>query len=156
MGFQIGGTTVLDSSGIQNNANSFKTLDGNSILGTGNITDSGPADALIYGKVGVYTWACYIPPSTSAAVSTVDTSATVAAGGTVSASHIGKGEQNLSFEYFMVVMEPSMTTGWYNTSSNAGRPSRHASSVYTGYAGTYRNMLTEKKGRYASLWIRIS
>lgn len=156
MGFQINGTTVLDSGGIQNNANSFRTLDGNSILGSGNITDSGPADALYYGKVGVYTWANYIPPSTSAAVSTVDTTATVAAGGTVAASHIGKGEQHLGFEYFVGIMEPSQTTGWYNTSSISGRPSTHASPIYTGYSGTYRNMLAPKNGRYASLWIRIS
>ena len=157
MGFQINGTTVLDSNGIQNYTNSFKTLDGNSILGSGNITDSGPADALDYGKVGVYTWSNYLPPVNSGqAVSNVDSTATVAAGGTVAASHIGKGEQHLGFEYFVGIMEPSQTTGWYNTSSISGRPSTHASPIYTGYSGTYRNMLAPKNGRYASLWIRIS
>ncbi|BAQ90232.1 hypothetical protein [uncultured Mediterranean phage uvMED] len=156
MGFQINGTTVLDSNGIQNYTNSFKTLDGNTILGSGNITDSGPADALIYGKVGVYTWANYLPPSTPASVTNVDTTATVAAGGTVAASHIGKPEADFRFDYFVGILEPSQSQVWNNLSSSAGRGDPCCITVYTGYSGTYRNMLTEKKGRYASLWIRIS
>jgi len=156
MGFQVNGTTVLDSNGIQNNVNSFRTLDGNSILGSGNITDSGPADALIYGRVGVYTWANYLPPATSAAVTTVDTSATVSAGGTVAASHIGRGDADFRFDYFVGIMEPSRTNLWNSTSSNTGRSDPGAVTVYTGYSGTYRNMLAPKQGRYASLWIRIS
>jgi len=98
MGFQISGTTVLDSSGIQNNANSFRTLDGNSILGSGNITDSGPSDALEYGNVGVYTWASILKPSNSNSVTTVDTSYTLSAGATITGSHLGCGVQYDTFE----------------------------------------------------------
>ena len=156
MGFQINGTTVLDSNGIQNYTNSFKTLDGNTILGSGNITDSGPADAKVHGKIGVYTWANYLPPTTSAAVTTVDTNATVAAGGTVSASHIGKPDADFRFDYFVGIMEPSRTNLWNNLSSSTGRSDPGAITVYTGYSGTYRNMLAPKKGTFASLWIRIS
>lgn len=57
MGFQINGTEVVGTSGLSNVASpSFKTLLGNSILGTGNIQDSG-ADALVFNKVGSYTFA---------------------------------------------------------------------------------------------------
>lgn len=57
MGFQINGTEVLGTSGLANVASpSFKTLLGNSILGTGNIQDNG-ADALDFNKVGSYTFA---------------------------------------------------------------------------------------------------
>ena len=156
MGFQINGTTVLDANGIQNYTNSFKTLDGNTILGSGNITDSGPADALVHGNVGVYTWANYLPPSTPGSTTTVDTSVTVAAGGTVAASAIGKPDADFRFDYFVGIMEPSRTNLWNNLSSSAGWGSPGAISVYTGYSGTYRNMLAPKQGSYASLWIRIS
>lgn len=57
MGFQINGTEVLGTSGIVNNANSFKTISGTSVLGTGNITDSGSANALLFNTVGSYTCA---------------------------------------------------------------------------------------------------
>lgn len=56
MGFQINGTEVLGTSGIVNNANSFKTIGGNSILGSGNITDDG-ASALLFNTIGSYTCA---------------------------------------------------------------------------------------------------
>ena len=58
MGFQINNTEVLGSSGITNNANSFKTIQGTSVLGTGNITDSGSA-VMNYNVVGSYTAAAY-------------------------------------------------------------------------------------------------
>lgn len=54
MGFQINGTEVLGTSGIVNNANSFKTLLGQSIIGTGNIQDDG-TDVLLFNKVGTFT-----------------------------------------------------------------------------------------------------
>tara|TARA_R100000231_G_scaffold127137_2_gene97876 strand:+ start:236 stop:703 length:468 start_codon:yes stop_codon:yes gene_type:complete len=155
MGFQINGTTVLDSSGIQNNANSFRTLDGNSILGSGNITDSGPADALGYGNVGVYTWASILKPSNSDAVTTVDTSYTVSAGGTISASHLGCGYEHSSFELRQGLYEPSKSQLWVG-GSTSGRSSSYSTTTGTGYSGTWRNMLTERQARYQSLFVRIS
>lgn len=57
MGFQINGTEVVGTNGLANVASpSFKTLLGNSILGTGNIQDNG-ADALGFNTVGSYTFA---------------------------------------------------------------------------------------------------
>ena len=158
MGFQISGTTVLNSSGIQNNANSFKTLDGNSILGSGNITDSGPADALIYGKVGVYTWANYIPPSNSNNVTSVDTTLSVAAGGTVAASTLGTGYENGSWELRQGLYEAASTTLWQGArgDSRYGLASSYSTPTGTGYSGTWRNMLTVRQARYQSLFVRIS
>jgi len=157
MGFQIGGTTVLDSNGIQNNANSFKTLDGNSILGSGNITDNGPAEALEYGKVGVYTWANYIPPATSSNVTTVDTSLSLAAGGTVAASNIGIAAEDYRFDYRVAIWEPGRAD-LYNVAGTGGGvvPNPHSSAQYTGYSGTWRNMLTVRKALYGSIFVRIS
>ena len=54
MGFQINGVEVVGTNGLTNYNNTFKTLDGNSILGTGNITDNG-LDSLEFNKVGSYT-----------------------------------------------------------------------------------------------------
>jgi len=58
MGFQINGTEVLGSNGIVNHANSFVTIGGTSVAGTGNITDTG-SDALGFNTVGSYTVAGY-------------------------------------------------------------------------------------------------
>lgn len=129
MGFQVNGTTVLDSSGIQNNANSFRTLDGNNILGSGNITDSGPADALSYGNVGVYTWA------------TIIVSSSVGAGSTSSANNLGCPYQNLNYNYRQGINEPAHSSYTAN---------------YSGYSGTWRNMLHDRTNGYQSLWVRIS
>ena len=106
MNFQINGTTVLDSSGIQNNANSFRTLDGNSILGSGNITDSGPADALLYAKVGVYTWASILKRPAGSLLNDYDTNFTVAAGGTIPASQLGCAYESSNFHYRQGLNEP--------------------------------------------------
>ena len=54
MGFQINSVEVLGTTGFANYTNTFKTLDGNSILGSGNITDNG-ADSLLFNKIGSYT-----------------------------------------------------------------------------------------------------
>ena len=155
MGFQISGTTVLDSSGIQNNANSFRTLDGNSILGSGNITDSGPADALEYGNVGGYTWASILKPSNSNSVTTVDTSYTLSAGATITGSHLGCGVQYDTFEARQGLYEAASTTLWVG-GSRTGIPSSYSTTTGTGYSGTWRNMLTERQARYQSLFVRIS
>ena len=139
----------------QNNANSFRTLDGNSILGSGNITDSGPADALEYGNVGVYTWASYLPPSNSNSVTTVNTSATVSAGGTVSGSHLGCGYEHPGFEIRQGLYEAALTSLWVG-GSNSGLSSSYSTTTGTGYSGTWRNMLTVREARYQSLFVRIS
>ena len=56
MGFEINGTEVLGTSGIVNNTNSFKTIGGTSIIGSGNITDDG-ASALLFNTIGSYSCA---------------------------------------------------------------------------------------------------
>ena len=154
MGFQINGTTVLDSSGIQNNANSFRTLDGNSILGSGNITDSGPADALLYAKVGVYTWASILKRPTGSTQNDYDTNFTVAAGGTIPASQLGCPYESSNFHFRQGLNEPSHNTLYNPAGSGAGSNYAHAGA--TGYSGTYRNMLTVRQNKYQSLFVRIS
>ena len=125
MGFQINGTTVLDSSGIQNNANSFRTLDGNSILGSGNITDSGPADALLYAKVGVYTWASILKRPAGSLLNDYDTNFTVAAGWNYSSKPIRCAYESSNFHYRQGLNEPSHNT--YNPAgSGAGSNYAHA------------------------------
>lgn len=55
MGFEINGMPILHNNfGLVNYANTFKTLLGNSIIGSGNIVDTG-SDALLYNTVGSYT-----------------------------------------------------------------------------------------------------
>ena len=57
MGFEINGMPVLDNTyGMVNFTNSFKTLTGQSLLGSGNIQDNGAA-ALEYNEIGTYTFA---------------------------------------------------------------------------------------------------
>ena len=57
MGFEINGMPVLDNTyGLVNYTNSFKTMLGQSLIGSGNIQDTG-ADAFIYNKIGTYTFA---------------------------------------------------------------------------------------------------
>lgn len=59
MGFEINGMPVLTNAhGFVNETNTFRTLKGNSIKGSGNISDTG-SDCLEYNKVGSFTVASY-------------------------------------------------------------------------------------------------
>ena len=69
MGFQINGTEVLGTSGIVNNANSFVNIGGTSVIGTGNITDTG-SDALAWNTVGSYSVSGYGDPNVQLGVIT--------------------------------------------------------------------------------------
>ena len=57
MGFEVNGLPVLSNTyGLANYTNTFKTLTGQSLLGSGNIQDTG-AGSLKYNEVGTYTFA---------------------------------------------------------------------------------------------------
>jgi len=59
MGFEINGMPVLTNShGFVNQTNTFRTMKGQDILGSGNITDTG-SDVLEYNKVGSFTVGCF-------------------------------------------------------------------------------------------------
>ena len=78
MGFQINGTEVLGSSGIQNVASpAFKTLNGQSILGSGNVPDF-YGESLEHNKVGSFTVASHRATNQYVATPTVNTKASQA------------------------------------------------------------------------------
>ena len=57
MGFEVNGLPVLSNTyGLANYTNTFKNLTGISVLGSGNIIDTGAA-ALEYNQIGTYTFA---------------------------------------------------------------------------------------------------
>ena len=139
MGFQINGTEVLGSNGIVNHANSFVTIGGTSVIGTGNITDTG-SDALGWNTVGSYTVAGY--GANSNQLSAIDQS------GSYAASSL--------YVYFNQSWGVIYGCGTYITYQT------HQSNTHHNLSGTWkhkcRRMAPRSSGgrMYFSLWQRIS
>lgn len=132
MGFEINGMPILHNNfGLVNYTNTFKTLLGNNIIGSGNIVDNG-ADALLYNTVGSYTIG--------------GTSGTYSQRGTVAANAIYH-YYNSAYGGFCYAVKSSASTSY------------HSNSVH-GLSGTWAHKClysAATSGNYFySLWQRIS